>query len=246
MTVVEGTEYYEDFLIDNVLTFTDDIEDLHYHIYIPESYDGTQPYALYITLPGYGAYYFQGVAVNLKIEAFALEAKKYRDDLIIVAPQPNDWGEMSQKQIIGLTEYLISAYNIDSQQVYISGYSGGGETLSLVVSQRPELYAAALHVSSQWDGDLNLLVETRMPIYFVIGSEDEYYSSQPITQTYQELVSLYRDAGLNLQMIQSLIVLDVKEQSYFTNQGVSNQHAGGTLVAYDENIMKWLLIEHSH
>lgn len=67
-TVTAGTEYYEDFLIDNVLAFAngteyDFVEELHYHIYIPEGYDGSRPYALYITLPGYGAYYFQGAAV---------------------------------------------------------------------------------------------------------------------------------------------------------------------------------------
>lgn len=99
---------------------------MHYHMYIPKSYDGSSPYALYITLPGYGAYYFQGVAVNLKTEHFATEAKKYREEMIIVAPQPNDWGETSKRQIIALTEYMLAAYNIDTNKVYISGYSGGG------------------------------------------------------------------------------------------------------------------------
>ena len=66
-----------------------------------------------------------------------------------VAPQPNDWGETSKRQTIGLTEYMLASYNIDPDMVYISGYSGGGETLSLAVSEKPELYTAALHVSSK-------------------------------------------------------------------------------------------------
>lgn len=119
-TVTVGTKYYDDFLIDNVLSFNDGTENLHYHVYIPDSYDGSKPYALYITLPGYGAYYFQGVAVNLSMEHFAKEAKKYNEDMIIVAPQPNDWGETSKRQIIGLTEYMLAAYNVDSNMVYIS------------------------------------------------------------------------------------------------------------------------------
>ena len=58
-TVTAGTEYYEDFCIDNVLAFENgseylSAEELHYHIYIPDEYDGSRPYALYITLPGYG------------------------------------------------------------------------------------------------------------------------------------------------------------------------------------------------
>lgn len=61
-SVTAGTKYEEDFLIDNLLFFNNAgeyvaVEELHYHIYVPDSYAGSRPYALYITLPGYGAYY---------------------------------------------------------------------------------------------------------------------------------------------------------------------------------------------
>lgn len=248
-TVTAGTEYYEDFRIDNVLDFAngteyDSVEELHYHIYIPDGYDGNSPYALYITLPGYGAYYFQGAAVNLRMERFAMEAKKYNDEMIIVAPQPNDWGETSKKQTIGLTEYMLAAYNIDPEKVYISGYSGGGETLSLAVSERPELYTAALLVSSKWDGDLSRVAEERTPVYLAIGEGDEYYGSEPAKKAYQELTALYERAGITSKEIERLAVLDVKEESYFSDRGVSNQHGGGGLFAEDEEIMGWLFGEH--
>ena len=248
-TVTAGTEYYEDFCIDNVLAFENgseylSAEELHYHIYIPDEYDGSRPYALYITLPGYGAYYFQGVAVNLRIERFAMEAKKYKDKMIIVAPQPNDWGETSKRQITGLTEYMLATYNIDSEKVYISGYSGGGETLSLVVSERPELYTAALQVSSKWDGDLSRVAEEKTPVYFVIGEGDEYYSSEPAKKAYEELVALYERAEISKEEVDRLAVLDVKEKSYFSDRGALNQHGGGGLFAEDEEIMGWLFGEH--
>ena len=247
-TVTAGTEYNEDFLIDNVLFFNDEgeydaVEALHYHIYVPDSYDGSRPYALYITLPGYGAYYFQGVAVNLETEHFATEAKKYREEMIIVAPQPNDWGETSKRQTIGLTEYMMAAYNIDPDMVYISGYSGGGETLSLAVSERPDLYTAALHVSSKWDGDLDKVAESKTPVYFVVGENDEYYGSEPARNAYGELVTLYERAGVSGEAIDSLAVLDVKDESYFSDRGVSNQHVGGGLFAADDVIMGWIFEE---
>ncbi len=34
--------------------------DIHYNVYIPDSYDGTKKYALYVTLPGYQGLYFGG------------------------------------------------------------------------------------------------------------------------------------------------------------------------------------------
>lgn len=202
-------------------------------------------YALYITLPGYGAYYFQGVAVNLKMEHFAEEAKKYNEEMIIVAPQPDDWGETSKRQTIGLTEYMLAAYNIDPDMVYISGYSGGGETLSLAVSERPELYTAALHVSSKWDGDLDKVAEAGTPVYCAIGESDEYYGSEPAGNAYGELVALYERAGFSREAIDSLAVLDVKNSSYFSDRGMSNQHGGGGLFAEDEAIMGWLFGTHA-
>ena len=77
--------------------------DIHYNVYIPDSYDGTKEYALYVTLPGYQGLYFQGVGENIRTEDFGFEAQKYNSEIIIVAPQLNDWGETSADQAIELT-----------------------------------------------------------------------------------------------------------------------------------------------
>ena len=92
--VYAGTETYRGFLIDNVYHSQNDGE-IHYNVYIPESYDGSRPYALFFTLPGYEGLYFQGVARNLEAEAFGFEALDYNEKMIVVAPQLSDWGETS-------------------------------------------------------------------------------------------------------------------------------------------------------
>lgn len=90
--VTEGTDLYRDFVIDSV--FHSVIEgDIHYNVYIPKSYNGSEPYALYFTLPGYEGLYFQGVAVNLQAEEFGFEARKINSEMIIVAPQLADGGK---------------------------------------------------------------------------------------------------------------------------------------------------------
>ncbi|MDD3141907.1 MAG: alpha/beta hydrolase, partial [Lachnospiraceae bacterium] len=96
---MEGIEKYKNFLLDNVL-HSQTNGDIHYNVYIPESYDGSEPYALYFTLPGYEGLYFQGVGVNLNAEKFGFEAQKYNSNMIIVAPQLEDWGETSANQTI--------------------------------------------------------------------------------------------------------------------------------------------------
>ena len=137
-------------------------------------------------------------------------------------------------------EYFISNYNIDSDKVYANGYSGGGETMSLVMAKRPELFSAYLHCSSRWDGDYELVVQNRVPVYFVIGADDEYYGSSPTREAYQQLHDLYQQAGLSNQEIDQLLVLDIKDEQYFSSQGVTYQHAGGNLFAHDNDIMGWL------
>ena len=238
LEVTEGTETYRGFRMDNVLHAPEG--EIHYHIYIPDSYDGREPYALFLTLPGYEGLYFQGVGENLYSENFAFEALNYNDRMIVAAPQLSDWGETSAVQAIALTEYLLDHYNIDRERVYAEGYSGGGETMSRVMGMRPDLFTAYLQCSSQWDGTYEPVVEARVPVYFVIGEGDEYYSAKPSREAYNRLHDLYTAAGLTEEEIGRLLVLDIKDAVYFREGGAPSQHGGGNLFAGDPEIMGWL------
>ena len=237
--MTEGTQEYRDFLLDNVLHSAND-GDIHYSVYIPDSYDGSEPYAVFFTLPGYEGLYFQGVGENLYSENFAFEAMNYNLKMIIVAPQLSDWGETSARQAIALVEYFLCHYNIDPEKVYAEGYSGGGETMSQVMGMRPELFTAYLQCSSQWDGAYEPVVESRTPVYLAVGESDEYYGSGPSEEAYENLYGLYRQEGLSDEAIRELLVLDVKDADWFESRGWTNQHGGGGLFASDEEIMGWL------
>ncbi len=242
--VTEGTENYRDFVVDSVL-HSHELGDIHYCVFIPDGYDGGKAYSLYITLPGYQGLYFQGAAMNLRTEEFGFEAQNYRKDMIILAPQLEDWGETSARKTIALTEYFLEHYNVQREQVYISGYSGGGETLSLVLDRRPELYTAALMCSSRWDGGYQTIAGAKTPVYFVTGESDEYYGSEPFDRAYREIRSLYEAEGLSETEIDRFVVLDIKPGAYFTDKGMKNQHGGGAgLFSRDSDIMGWLFGEH--
>lgn len=238
--VEQGTEEYKGFVLDNIL-HSETEGDIHYNVYIPETYDGSEPYALFMTLPGYQGLYFQGVGENVRTEEFGFVAQEYIPDMIIVAPQLNDWRETSARQTIALTEYFLDAYNIDPARVYAEGYSGGGETMSLVMGMRPDLYTAYLQCSSQWDGAYDAVVKSRTPVYLVVGEGDEYYGSEPSQQAYDAIHARYEKEGLSDQEIDKLLVLDIKPADYFTSRGATNQHGyGGALFVRDETIMGWL------
>ena len=238
--VEQGTSKYRDFVLDNVL-HSETEGDIHYNVYIPEDYDGTESYALFMTLPGYQGLYFQGVGQNVMTEEFGFMARDYIPKMIIVAPQLNDWQYTSARQTIALTEYFLDTYNIDRSRVYAEGYSGGGETMSRVMGMRPDLYTAYLQCSSQWDGNYTEVVKARVPVYFAIGEKDEYCGSEPSRNAYNAIHKLYEQEGLSNSEIDRLLVLDIKPTSYFSSEGISNQHGyGGYLFVRDKNIMGWL------
>lgn len=239
-----GNEDIRGFQFDNVLH--DETEgDIHFGMYVPESYDGTKPYGLFVTLPGYGGLYFQGVGVNVRTEDFGVEARKYDPEMIVVAPQLGDWQITSARQAVALTRYILAHYNTDPTRVYLEGYSGGGETGSLVMELAPELFTAYLLVSSKWDGELAPVVESRTPVYLAAGENDSYYGSDSVRETYARLRELYSAQGLSGSEIEKLVVLDLKSQDYFDERGVSDQHAGGGEFAHDEKIMGWLFGDHT-
>lgn len=238
--VEQGTSKYRDFVLDNIL-HSETEGDIHYNVYIPEDYDGTESYALFMTLPGYQGLYFQGVGQNVMTEEFGFMARDYIPKMIIVAPQLNDWQDTSAMQTIALTEYFLDTYNIDRSRVYAEGYSGGGETMSRVMGMRPDLYTAYLQCSSQWDGNYTEVVKARVPVYFAIGEKDEYYGSELSRNAYNAIHKLYEQEGLSNSEIDRLLVLDIKPTSYFSSEGISNQHGyGGYLFVRDKNIMGWL------
>ncbi len=174
------------------------------------------------------------------VEDFGTQAIQYNDKMIVLSTQLDDWQQTSAEMTIALTEYFIENYNIDTSRVYLQGYSGGGQTGSLVMEQRPDLYAAFLIVSSQWDGDLNVLAQSQTPVYLTTGIEDSYYGSQSFIDTYDELYEIYRQQGLSEEKIDQILVLDIKDASFFTDRNVDDQHAGGSLIAHETEIMEWL------
>ncbi len=241
--MTRGNVSYRGFSLDNVLHSTAE-GDIHFNLYVPDGYDVAESAALFVTLPGYQGLYFQGVGANLRTEDFGFTAQGYDPNMIVVAPQLSDWGETSARQTISLVEWMLRAYSIDESRIFLEGYSGGGETLSLVMGMRPELFKRALFCSSQWDGNLDAAAEARVPVYLVIGESDEYYGSGPARRAAKRLRQIYQSEGVDEGEIANLVMLDVKPASYFEAGGLTNQHGGGArLFSHDTQVMGWLFAQ---
>lgn len=116
--------------------------------------------------------------------------------------------------------------------------------MSLVMGMRPELFTAYLHNSSRWDGNLEVLTQSRTPVYLAIGEKDEYYGAEPSQEAYDQIYERYSRGGLTEEEIDRLLVLDIKDSAYFESKGISSQHEGGAaLFPHDEEIMGWLFTQ---
>lgn len=237
-TLVEGEIVDRGFVVDEVLRVPE-LDDIHFSMRVPESYDGSSAYALYIHVPGGSGWYGQGVGANLESQ-FVFSAQNYVSDVILVTPQPVDYLNTTVDMVIALTEWALNEYNIDPQRVYLSGYSFGGETISLVMAKRPELYSRVLHMASRWDGSVGALVELGIPVMMVIGDDDEYYRVSDAERTYLGIRKKYEAKGFTDEEIDELVVLDVKTDDYFYANG-SQHEMGADLFAFDSEIMGWLL-----
>lgn len=236
--ITVGTKYDRGMIVDNV--YHDEKQgDIHFSSYFPDDYDGSEDYALFVTNPGWEGEYPQGLGNNLG-EDFPFEARKYNDKMIILSTQLNDWGNTSALDSLALIHHFIDHYAIDKDRIYLHGYSGGGETGSLMLGMEPELFAGVLLNSTQWDSDIEPLVNAETPLRLAVGEDDSYYGSEPLKEAFQNIHDAYVKKGLSEEEINKILVLDIKQRSWFTERGYSDEHDGGNAFAKDEETMQWL------
>lgn len=215
----------------------------HYSYYLPEGYGPSGNYPLVMAMPGYDMMWFgeDSSGSNLDWLGF-LHWTQRPEDMIVVSAQLTDWGETSARQAVELTEYFIQHYAVDTNRVYATGYSAGGETMSRAVAMRPDLYAAYLHGASQWDGDFSSVAENGVAVYIFMAENDEYYGSERAREAYNGLHQAYVDAGWSEEDIANVLQIQTPDNAWFAEQGISGNYHGGATVVYEQtDILEWVL-----
>ncbi len=216
---------------------------IHYSYYLPENYDSQKEYPLIMTMPGYDMMWFgeESSGSNLAWDGF-LCWTRLPEDMIVVSAQLTDWHETSARQAIELTEYFLAHFPVDASRVYAAGYSAGGETMSLAVSMRPDLYAAYLHGASRWDGKYAPIAENSVAVYIFMAEHDEYYGSETAWTAYNSLHDAYEEAGWDEKQIDGVLQIQTPDDGWFADRGITgNYHGGGNVVFGEEVILHWLL-----
>ena len=74
-------------------------------------------------------------------------------------------------------------------------------------------------------------------------TNDSYYGSAKAKNAYNNLYQIYKKQGMTDEEINNILVLDVKNHEYFTSQGMTDEHAGLGLFAYDSNVMNYFFLK---
>jgi predicted peptidase len=152
-----------------------------YRILTPRNYDPAKKYPVLIFLHGIGE---RGTDNEQQLgwhsDLFKQDSIREKYQAFIVLPQCPTTYYWFDKQITenlkGLVGAIAEEYTIDSDRIYITGFSMGAYGTFAMVSQNPDMFAAAIAISG--DGDAHrasVMAKTKWRIF--AGKKDEVVPS---------------------------------------------------------------------
>ncbi len=172
----EGSSGFEQF------SFTDDAGiTLEYSLYIPESYDQNEKYPMIMFIPdatgsGKSAKEIVEQYYGAAIWATAEEQSRHKAFVLVPALSgtvvDDSWNTSEQiETAVKLINHLTESYSIDTDRLYTTGQSMGCMTSLYLNSKYPDLFAASLFVSGQWDISVLKPLEDKKFFYITAGGD---------------------------------------------------------------------------
>jgi predicted peptidase len=172
-------------------TYTDSATgaEISYNIYLPADYDSskTYPVVLYIadsSLVG------QDVTAPLSQYGALIwasdEQQAVQESIVVVPEYPeviiDDHGSYTTtdyvEATVGLLDSIKAQYSVDENRVYGTGQSMGAMTVMYLAAQYPDLFAAELIVSGQWDPSQLARLTSENFLYFAAAGDENASGGQ--------------------------------------------------------------------
>ena len=154
-----------------------------FNLLIPEGYDGTKNYPLVLFMAD-ASTVGKDVTTPLTQGYGALEFASDRDQKehpsFVLVPQYTTWtvddGEVKSEEVemtIRLLHAVMKQYKVDERRVYTTGQSMGGMMSMYFNIVHPDLFAASLFVSCQWDTSKMKDFGHKKFFYIVAGGDEK-------------------------------------------------------------------------
>ena len=167
------------------LTFKDSVtgKTMQYNLLVPEGYDGTKSFPLVLFMAD-ASTVGKEVTRPLTQGYGALEFASYRDQQkhpsFVLVPQYTDWAVQDDwsttdevEMTIRLLQSVCKKYKVDESRIYTTGQSMGGMMSFYFNITHPDLFAASLFVSSQWDTSKMKDFGKKNFFYIVAGGDEK-------------------------------------------------------------------------
>ena len=166
----------------------------------------------------------------------ALEFASDRDQQLhpsfVLVPQYTDWAVQDDwsttdevEMTIRLLESVCKEYNVDTKHLYTTGQSMGGMMSFYFNITHPDLFAASLFVSSQWDTSKMQDFGTKKFFYIVAGGDQKAYGGM------QDLTKVLEAHNARIETASWSAKLPDQEQERLAEELIAR---GG-----DINFIKW-------
>ena len=171
-------------------TFTDEETGIsfEYGLYVPEDYDASQSYPLIMFIPdstGAGksaaeiVQQYYGATVWVTNEEQAKHASFVLVPAFTGTVTTDSWEADHQiDATVKLIEQLEGEYSIDENRLYTTGQSRGCMSSLYLNSKYPDLFAASLYVSGQWDISVLSGMENQKFFYVTAGGDEKASGGQ--------------------------------------------------------------------
>ena len=171
-------------------TFTDEETGIsfEYSLYVPEDYDAAQSYPLIMFIPdstGAGKSAADIVAQYYGATVWVTDEEQAKHASFVLVPAftgtvtTDNWEADSQiDETVKLIEQLEGEYSIDTNRLYTTGQSMGCMSSLYLNSKYPDLFAASLYVSGQWDISVLSGMESQKFFYVTAGGDEKASGGQ--------------------------------------------------------------------
>jgi len=152
-----------------------------YSLYVPEDYDASRSYPLIMFIPdatGAGKSAAEIVGQYYGATVWVTDEEQARHAAFVLVPAftgtvtTDSWEADPQiDATVKLIAQLAEAYSIDGNRLYTTGQSMGCMSSLYLNSRYPDLFAASLYVSGQWDISVLSGMENQKFFYVTAGGD---------------------------------------------------------------------------
>ncbi len=161
---------------------------LEYSLFIPETYYGSEAFPLLMFIPdstGAGKSAKELVQQYYGADIWVTAEEQAKHPCFVLVPAfsetvvQDDWSTSEQiEAAVNLIRALQEEYSIDPYRIYTTGQSMGCMTSLYLNSKYPELFAASMFVSGQWDISVLKPLENAKFFYITAGGDTKASGGQ--------------------------------------------------------------------